>query len=340
MSLNISSSNYPGLRLLVKHWLHEAVNIQAQNQYLDLPEYPILSSIYRVQPQVLSISEIPVKLDINHTEIIYVSAIAPFLEKPWGQSASKIAQRLIESLLWTTTSNKVEARFSFCHSCRRNFSLEANSSGWITFKISEQGLSQWLETLFSFFQNLTNSSDETRDWHENSQIHLRDSTALCPSLSRITHIKDIPRNSTEIWLAQHAHARCCSLLRLGRQDGLIHLEAFPRGQSIIDPLPWLGENVSLRCQHSSEQQLIKQICQNLDEISCLSYFSDPGRTLKQIDKLSQAFRCFYADCLIFNEVKVNNLALAQVRLGLVDLVRSLLQLLLEDGLGIPAPSEL
>jgi arginyl-tRNA synthetase len=124
------------------------------------------------------------------------------------------------------------------------------------------------------------------------------------------------------------------------QEGLVQLAAFPRGQSIVEPLPWLGDNAALRCQHSSEHHLIKQICQHLDEISLVSHFSEPKKTLKQLCKLSQAFRYFYASCLIFNEVKVKNPALAQVRLGLVDLVRSLLQLLLEDGLGIAAPPEL
>ena len=340
MSSNSFFSSYPGLRLFVKYLLQEAVNIEAQNQHLGLSVHSTVDSIYQVQPQIILTREIPVKLDTNRTQISYVSAIALLLEKAWGKPAPEIAQKLTESLAQTIESNDFEAQFSPLQSVWKNFSFDANSAGWITLKLSDQGIAKWLETLIYFFQNLTNSSDQMNNWDENSQIHLRDSTALRPSFSRITHCRDISRNSTDVLLAQHAHARCCSLLRLGMQEGLIQLAVFSRGQSIVEPLPWLEETASLRCDHLSEHQLIRQICQNLDEVSLVSNFSESKRTLKQVVKLSQAFCRFYADCLIFNEIKVNNPALAQVRLGLVDLVRSLLHLLLEDGLGIPAPPEL
>ena len=340
MSLNIFCSSYPGLRLLVKHLLHEAVNIQAQNQHFNSSEPPIFTPIYRGQPQIRPIGEIPVKLDANHTQITYVSAIALLLEKSWSLPAAEIAQKLIGSLIQTTQSTDSEPQFSSLQSVWQNFSFDANSAGWITLKISDQGLAKWLETLISFLQNLTNLPDQMSIWHENPQIFLCDSTASHSSFSRITQGRDLLCNSTEILLAQHSHARCCSLLRLGMQERLIQLTAFPRGSGIRESLPWLAENASLRSQHPSEQYLMRQICQTLDEMSVVSNFSEPKKTLKQAGKLSQAFCRFYADCLIFNEVKVNNPALAQVRLGLVDLVRSLLHLLLEDGLGISAPPEL
>ncbi len=340
MSLNPFSSNYPGLQLLVKRRLHEAVNIQAQNQHFGLPTWHVSEAIHSIQPQIIHTREIPVKLDINRTPLTYVSAIALLLEKSWSRPATEIAQKLTESLIQTTGLSDFEAQFSPLQSVWKSFLLDSNSTGWITFKLSDQGWAKWLEILICFFQSLKNPSDQMDDWDKKPQFYLCDSTGSPSPISKNTHDRNLFRNSTDILLAQHAHARCCSLLRLGMQAGLVQLAAFPRGRSIVDPLPWLGENASLRYHHSSEQQLIRQICQNLDEISLVSNFSEPERTLKQVGRLSQAFRRFYADCLIFNEVKVNNPALAQVRLGLVDLVRSLLHLLLEDGLGIQAPSEL
>lgn len=340
MSLNSFSSSYPGLQLFMQHRLHEAIHIQAQNQHLDLPARHIVGVIQPMQPQIILTREIPVKLDTNHAQISYVSAIALLLEKTWSQPAAKIAQSLTESLVQTSKLNNFEAQSCPLHSIWKSFLLDANSTGWITLKLSEQGLAKWLETLIYCFQNLKKSSCQVDTWDEKPQIYLRDSTGSLRFTSRITHDRDLPRNSTDVLMAQHVHARCCSLLRLGMQEGLIRLAAFPRGRSIVEPLPWLADNGTFRCQHSSEQQLIRQICQNLDEISLGSSFSKPEKTLKQMCKLSQAFRRFHADCLIFNEIKVNNPALAQVRLGLVDLVRSLLYLLLEDGLGIAAPSEL
>ncbi|NJR38246.1 MAG: hypothetical protein HC781_04565 [Leptolyngbyaceae cyanobacterium CSU_1_4] len=280
------------------------------------------------------------KLTTNRTQISYVSAIALLLEKPWSQPAPEIAQKLIQTLVQTCELNDSEARFSPLQSVWKSFSFDVNSTGWMTLNLSDQGVAKWLETLIYFFQNLTSLSPEINNWDKNPQIHLRDSTASSSTLSRITHGKNDFRNSTDILLAQHAHARCCSLLRLGMQQGLVQLANFPRGEGLVNPLPWLGETAFLRCTHPSERQLIQQICLSLDEISLISNFSERPRTLKQMSKLSQAFRCFYADCLIFNEVKMENLELAQVRLGLVDLVRLLLHLLLEDSLGILAPSEL
>jgi DALR anticodon binding domain len=340
VSSNSFSSNYPGLQLFVKHWLHEAITIQAQSQHLDFPARPIVGAIHPIQPQITYTREIPVKLETNCTQISYVSAIALLLERSWNQPAVEIAQNLTERLVQTIESTDFEAQFSPFQLVWKSVLFEANSAGWITLKLSDKGLAKWLKILISFFQDLKNLSHKMNDWDENPQIYLRDSTALPHSLSEITYDSDLFRNSTDVLLAQHAHARCCSLLRLGMAEDLIQLTAFPRGQSIAEPLPWLDETASIRFQHSSEHLLIRQICQTLDEISLVGNFSEPERTLKQVGRLSQAFRRFYADCLIFNEVKLNNSALAQVRLGLVDLVRSLLYLLLEDGLGIPAPPEL
>ena len=139
MSLNIFCSSYPGLRLLVKHLLHEAVNIQAQNQHFNSSEPPTFTPIYRGQPQIPPIGEIPVKLDANHTQITYVSAIALLLEKSWRQPAPEIAQKLIGSLIQTTQSTDSEPQFSSLQSVWQNFSFDANSAGWITLKISDQG---------------------------------------------------------------------------------------------------------------------------------------------------------------------------------------------------------
>jgi arginyl-tRNA synthetase len=347
VNLDSFSSTYPGLRLLVKHLIHEAVNIEAQNQDVNGSVRPILDAIHRAQPQIITTREIPVKLDVNSTQISYVSAIALFLEKSWNQPATEIAQKLTAALVQTAKSNNFEAQFPSFQLVWKSFSFEANSAGWITLKLADQGLAKWLEILIYLFQDLKNLPqdlrnlpNETNNGETNPPIYLRSSTDLPYSISRITHDKYIPRNSTDILLAQHVHARCCSLLRLGMQEDLIQLSVFSRGQSIVDPLPWLREDASLRCQHPSERQLMRQICQSVDEISLVSNFSEPERTLKQARGLSQAFCRFYADCLIFSEVKVTNPALSQVRLGLIDVVRSLLHLLLEDGLGILAPSEL
>jgi DALR anticodon binding domain len=320
----------------MQHWLQEVLNIQARKWQLESSSRPTTEAIYSLNTQIPLIREIPVKLDVNRTPVSYVSTIALLLEKPWKKSASEIAQKLVEELTQKTKTDSFEPQIASLQLVWKSVLFEANSSGWIVLKITDQGLSKWLESLIYFFQNLGESPNWVNDPSKNLQNSLRDPTDSTYYISNSTYAGYRARNSTDIFLAQHAHARCCSLLRLGEQAGLIQ-RAFPRGQGSQAVLP--RGHASLQFHHSSEHQVIVQICQSLDGIS-QGIFSDPEKTLRRVSGLSQAFCRFYADCLIFNEVKLNNLALAEGRLALVDLVRSLLQLLLEDGLGIPAPQEL
>jgi arginyl-tRNA synthetase len=322
----------------MQHRLHEVLNIQAQNWQIKSFSSPTIEAIHRVNTEIPLISEIPVKLDANRTPLSYVSAIALLLEKPWSKPAPEIAESLVEKLIQTNNASSDENSSSPLQTTWQSCLFEANSSGWITLEIPHKGLGRWLEFLIYFFQNLGNSSDRMNDLEENTGFYLRDLTDPPDLIRNSTHPVYSPRNSTDLFFAQHAHARCCSLLRLGRQENLIQLGDFSTGESIIIPLSWLDETQALRCCHPSEQQLILQICQGLDEMA-EGVFSNPGKTLKRSHKLSQAFCRFYQDCQIFGEGKVNQ-PLAQVRLGLVDVTRSLLYLLLEKGLGVTAPQEL
>jgi DALR anticodon binding domain len=323
----------------MQHRLHEVLNIQAQNWQIESFSRPTIEAIHRVNTQIPLISEIPMKLDANRTPVSYVSAIALLLEKPWGKPAPEIAESLTEKLTQASEASPSKNRPFPLPIIGQSYFIEANSSGWITLKVSNQGLGKWLEFLIYFFQNLPNSPDRMNDLEENTRFYLRDLTDPPNSIRNSTYARYPDRNSTDLFFAQHAHARCCSLLRLGRQENLIQLGSFPRGESIIAPLPWLDENAVLRCRHPAEQQLILQICQSLDEMT-QDIFSSPEKTLKRLVGLSQAFCRFYGDCLIFDETKVNQLPIAQVRLGLVDVTRSILKLFLEDGLDSLAPREL
>jgi hypothetical protein len=339
VNLDNFSATYPGLRLLMQHRLHEVLNIQAQNWQIESFSSPTIEAIHRVNTQIPLIREIPVKLDANRTPISYVSAIAHRLERLWEKPAPKIAESLAEKLIQTTESNSFENASLPTQIIWQSCLIEANSSGWITLKVADQGLGKWLGFLIYFFQNLPNSPDRMNDLEETTRFYLRDLTDPSNFIRNSTYAGYPDRNSTDLFFVQHAHARCCSLLRLGQQEDLIQLGNFPRGESIVAPLPWLDETAVLRCRHRSEQQLILQICQSLDEVA-EDIFSSPGKTLRRLVGLSQAFCCFYRDCLIFDENRVSQPERSQVRLGLVDVTRSLLRIFLEEGLACPAPREL
>jgi DALR anticodon binding domain len=339
VSLNNFSPTYPGLRLLMQHRLHQVLHIQAQNWQIKSFSSPTTEAIHRDNTQMPLISEIPMKLDANRTPVFYVSAIALLLERSWAKPATEIAQSLVEKLIQTTNGSSRESSSLPLQTIWQNCSFEANSSGWITLEINNKGLEKWLELLSYFFQNLGNSPDRMNDLEENTGFSLRDLTDSFNSIRNSTDTVYSARNSTDLFFVQHAHARCCALLHLGQQENLIQPGNFSSSQNIATPLFWLDETQALRCQHPSEQQLILQICRSLDELA-QGIFSSPEKTLRRSHELSQAFCRFYRDCLIFGEVKANQPALAQVRLGLVDVTRSLLRLFLEEGLGVTAPREL
>jgi DALR anticodon binding domain len=325
VNLDYSSSTNPALRTLVLHRLHQVLHIQAQNWCIEAPTRPTVEAIHQFQPQISLLRHIPIKFVKNQTQVSYVSAIALSLEKPWQKPAPKIAQSLVKSLTQLPKEGDFAPQSHPHESIWNCFLFESNSAGLIIFKLSDQGLAKWLQ----FLMDLTQESGNAPPWRSksggNSQNFLRDLTDSSHSIRNCTDLKSLPRNSTDLFQAQHAHARCCSLLRLGMEAKLLQT---------LSALPWIDSNGLIRCRHASERQLIEQICQIWDRI----IFSEPDETIKLIRGLSQSFERFYRDCTIFGEVKMNDPALAQVRLGLVAGVRSLLQLLLES-LDIAVPTE-
>lgn len=155
------------------------------------------------------------------------------------------------------------------------------------------------------------------------------------------------KDAQNLFPIQYAHARCCSLLRLGHRQGLIELSdsdcQHPNWQIIEpNPIPWLKDDPTMKScqgglwlQHPAERHLIDQLLESCDRIS------DPNLVngVKIANTLSHAFETFYSTCRIWGEVKTQTPKLAQARLALVGVTQRVLRSLL-DRLGVMAPSEL
>lgn len=148
-----------------------------------------------------------------------------------------------------------------------------------------------------------------------------------------------------LFSVQHAHARCCSLILLAHREGLITLgEPLPNTSACIgnlispNPIPWLEGEEKLRLHHSAESRLISELIQVVDD------FASPTSRVVNWEQialgLSQAFENFWSNCRIWGEVKINSPQLAQARLGLVMATGSVLRFVLEEKLGVFAPSQL
>nr|WP_236117067.1 DALR anticodon-binding domain-containing protein [Hassalia byssoidea] len=151
-------------------------------------------------------------------------------------------------------------------------------------------------------------------------------------------------NSSHLFAVQYAHARCCSLMRLAEQEGLIQLNE-PNTSSgmfcVISPssIAWLNCDRKLRSCHSASFRLISQLVQVVDDLECPDQAGSVNWEKAAIN-LSQAFEVFWCNCRIWGEVKITSPELSQARLGLVIATQSVLRFLLEEKLAIFALVEL
>lgn len=201
---------------------------------------------------------------------------------------------------------------------------------------------QWLD-LLSVQENLSGFSLSLRSpgW---IQFHYRDLTlaeqlqALLVTPFILAHQTcSLDRHSPEVFTWQATYARCCSLLRLGQHQGLIHLEPSTFKIREPDPIPWLEGDRHFCLAHPSEQRLIRSLL-HIEDI--LYDDPTPPRLLSLTRTLSQDFLRFDQNCRIWGSTLKENRPLALSRLALVSLSRKTLKTLLEEGLSLIAPPEL
>ncbi|MCP6757383.1 MAG: DALR anticodon-binding domain-containing protein [Fischerella sp. CENA71] len=194
------------------------------------------------------------------------------------------------------------------------FSIQIVPPGWIHLKLAHPVLADWLQSLVGGDRENRRRGDAVNL----STINI--SASLCQNFSV----------SSSLFPVQYAHARCCSLLRLGEQERLITSE---------DAIPWLNNRQELRFHHPTELCLISELVKVVDELEW--YDSSASVKWEKVAfALSQAFENFWRDCRIWGEVKAHSPELAQARLGLVLATQSVLRRLLEEKLNIFALWEL
>ncbi len=129
------------------------------------------------------------------------------------------------------------------------------------------------------------------------------------------------RNLDNLWCLEYTHARCCSLLRLGEQEGLIQLKnkqfkPYIWSLSTLPEITWF--NLEL---NQFEPSLISQIITTVDR---LVNESNPNE-IKLALALSETFLTFERHCRIFGDISGQKHQLSQARLVLVAITQILLQ---------------
>lgn len=263
--------------------------------------------------------DIPLSQGREYKRISYISGIAQKLSKYENLPPIEIARGLFSHL-----SRKDD----------KNFIIQIVSPCWIHLEASHTFLAAWLESLI-----VTNGEKQTdeRDEEVIGDISL-------PALEAP------PASATPHFAVQYAYARCCSLMRLASQEGLIKLretnlninEGLPQDipPNILSPnaISWLDSGEKLRFIHPASYYLIHELVRVVDQLE-YSCSSNAVSWEKAALNLSRAFESFWCKCRIFDEVKTTAPELAQARIGLVMATQSVLKFLLEEKLDIVAPQE-
>jgi hypothetical protein len=251
--------------------------------------------------------KIPLYQGGYNQKILYISTVALGISKSQNLPAMEISQEIAG--YFSDNSNGL-------------FSVRVVLPGEIHLELVDSTLAAWLQCL---------TVRKNQDWGLGK---------IAQERIKISVPNHQLTNSLKIFTIQYAHARCCSLLRLGHQEGLIKLDKVGIKAFIsVESITWLNSNQQLFLNRPEERFLIHQLVKVVDDL----IFVD-SRTFinwqKAGENLSQAFEKFWSNCRIWGEVKIHSPELAQARLGLLIGTQLVLRSVLEDKLGIVAPVEL
>lgn len=259
----------------------------------------------------IDIDKIPLYKSRDINRILYISGVALQLSKSQNRKGIEIACAI---------ASHISANYG------DELLIEIVPPGYIYLVLTDPILAAWLQCLT---EGIWRGGDKERGGVGERE---RGETQI--------------ENSSRLFAAQYAHARCCSLLRLAQQEKLIkfgdnNVNTSSAFGSVIspNPIPWLNCDRKLRFSHSATKRLISELVQVVDDLEC-AYEAGSVNWEKAAINLSQAFEVFWSNCRIWGEVKITSPELSQARLGLVIATQSVLKFLLEEKLGIFALVEL
>lgn len=242
--------------------------------------------------------------------IIYRCAIAFPLANYWQQQPLTIAQNLREFLLTTNVISTTQPIL--------RFSVRVVFPGWLDFYMSDRALAVWLEEVIKWIR---------QDGAYKSATQVR---GTAPPQGNV-HQDRGSGEQMHFWSIQYAHARCCSLLRLGDREKLIKIKHELSEWTIVEPIDfsWVDARGIFLLVHPTEKYLLIQL------LTVVEQLIDPSKKVnwaKLAQNLSTVFLDFWAECRIFGEVPQKTPDLAQARLRLVALVQYFLDRILRDKL--------
>jgi hypothetical protein len=215
--------------------------------------------------------------------------------------------------------------------------------GWLYTEFSPKSLAQWLQAALTLKPYLEVQSP-----------------AQFISNVPITLSKGISAD-LGLFELQYAHARCCSLLRLGHQAQLIQLaDTHAFNLTVPNPVPWLALLSESHLQIQSERQLLLALLnfpqslgagaiygrlhgtESEDQSGYQTLVQWPlsDRTLQRHRRWSQIFQQFYRDCRVLDAIHPKTPELAQAQLASLTILKNVLEFWLITLLQVDAPTKL
>ena len=260
-------------------------------------------------------------------QLTYLSAVPHQLCVYVNMDATQVANSLAAHLSRTLsdrTSFQIPAGLS--PNLLDHIDIQATPSGYLEFRLDDWAIADWLTCL----------------------------THPITPLFVFADLQSYPakRSYPSLFSIQHAHSRCCSLLRLAAQQQIIGLnwQSQPSQWQWTQPNPisWLIPEQQLWVSHVSERQLIKQCLTVLDELPWQADTSlentqalslKPSRIIALAQNLADAFGVMHRQCQIWGALEKAGRDRQTAHLALILVTQRLLHGLLM-GLGVSAAEEL
>jgi hypothetical protein len=286
-------------------------------------------SRFRACLQASFLKRIPTQTGLRYRCALAI-ALAPLTALP----PAVLARHLVAKLTQTETKADLQAvprgftvSLDAPDGRLQTVQITAAETGWIDFEVTDRTFAAWLQTRLSKSWGILPDAAQP----DAAQPDAAQPDAAQPNAAqRQATASDWP---DDLWLAQYAHARCCAILRgTGQADRITRPDRLaPLGPDCISP-------TAIGPDYPSARQLALVILDVADRLEDGTQRPDRQLYLTSAQALGQAFADF-SQTYQWGQPATDP-SQFQTQLGLVILLQSLLQSLLTQGLGQPAPTEL
>ncbi len=204
-------------------------------------------------------------------------------------------------------------------------SITVTTTGIIQFEVGDRAIAAWLDHLIA------------------NTLPLQWLPVTAPAPVATGAAQPSVLDSPALFAVQHAHARCCSLLRLAQREQLIqldHLDAPPDQWQLAGRVSSFTAMAQPFDDHVADRRLIGQLVGAIDQLSDWSLPRTPRTVMRVAEAVAQAFQVYHSVHPLGRSRTTVRQTAAVEALGLVLATQRVLHILLQHGLSVGAATEL